>query len=582
MTKEMDKDGLKYLAMLVDEGERFKWEKTDARNWELYEHFWKGEHWIDASPENPRPVTNFCFSTIRTSTALLTDTQPEPVARPWDREDLVGSDVMSRIFKKIWNDQGMAEGLPGVIQDAHIFGTAFIKTFFKDGEIKSAIILPEYLGFSQDTTNVRPWNNDCSYMYQKSKVSLNQIRRLFGDKAKNVKPDASITDSLIMSRINPASRTMTNKFTDTEGQKTTEKVANASPWYAEIEGQGMAWVIEMYLFDTDKKDYRVTTFSGGEILAEKWCKEITGKAGLLPFVPFYNYKESGQFLGRSEMQLLVPLNRTYNLLDAMLLENIKDVGNTIWVTSTNSGVIADKLTNGNGMVIFTIPGTDFRRDPAPQQSPEAYRMLAESKFKIDTMSGVQDVAKGIKPTGITAGVAISELQDAAQVPIRFKGRILQVSLNHLAHNWLELVKEFYTDESVADVLKGMSDEHQAFKLSHIKTKGYDIFFDVESSLGQTRDARLNKAIQLRQLGVYDERAVLEEIQSPNREEVLKRLANKQMTDAVMPLVTQMGSKALDFPEEILAQMETMKKTGAVNKDNVSAPVMESVLENAPT
>ena len=53
---------------------------------------------------------------------------------------------------------------------------------------------------------------------------------------------------------------------------------------------------------------------------------------------------------------------------------------------------------------------------------------------------------------------------------------------------------------------------------------YDVYFDVESGFGQTRSAKVDKAMKLYSMQLTDRRGLLETIGDPDREDVMRRMA----------------------------------------------------------
>ena len=115
------------------------------------------------------------------------------------------------------------------------------------------------------------------------------------------------------------------------------------------------------------------------------------------------------------------------------------VGDGIWIVSKDSGITAEMITAKPGLVVEKnhpaavverVPGT-----PLPNYIPNQGDTIRQA---LDNVSGIFDVTQGRKPSGITAGVAIEQLQEAAQTRLRLLVRNLEDSIRNLGEQKLAL------------------------------------------------------------------------------------------------------------------------------------------------
>lgn len=548
MAKTKQEKKVDYIKLCITEAERYRQNEV-GKDFPTYYDLYKGRHWkgqdiTSIYNADYKPVTNYIFSLIRTSIALLTDSNPRLTALPTDRSDVVGADLIRKIIWMVWDKAKCKEKLTKVLLDSHIFGSGFWKIGWDGKDITIDVIPPEYLFVSPDATSVY----DASYIFQKVSMSLSQIRRKYPKYKGELKADESLTGSDVLKRYassSPSGNSGVNAFKDTTGAMTT--VYPADDKNELIEGLGVAWVVEWMEYDHEKKDYLITVLVGDAIVDEFYGKEIFGESGVMPYVQEQNYMESNYFWGMSEVALLAPLQRDLDRLKDIVYNHIRKSTNTPWINDANSGVDVDKVTDDESIIITKNPGTEFRRDPPPPLPNDIFKAIADIKVEMDTIAGIHDVTQGRRPVGITAGVAISELQEAGQVPVRFKGRIMQEFLNQVGKIILLIVQKKYTKAKLLPIVRDMNPDIKDFDPSRIQGEA-DIYFDVESGLRQSRAAKFNEAVQLFTLKLLDNRAVLEATDYPEREEIMKRMGiadtiQKMMATGMVPGLENMTTSS---------------------------------------
>ena len=132
-----------------------------------------------------------------------------------------------------------------------------------------------------------------------------------------------------------------------------------------------------------------------------------------------------------EVEQIISPQKYANEVVNIILQNAQLMSNQVWILDKNSGVARNSLTNRAGLVVRKNPGTEVRRDappPLPAYLQEIARLLRED---IEHISGVYDVTRGERPTGITAAAAIQALNEQAQGRIKLKDQALEETLSDL-------------------------------------------------------------------------------------------------------------------------------------------------------
>ena len=124
----------------------------------------------------------------------------------------------------------------------------------------------------------------------------------------------------------------------------------------------------------------------------------------------------------------------------------------------------------------------------------------------DTVSGVHEISRGFNPSGVTAGKAISQLQEASQQIIRAKEREIGtdaiIDLNKMT---LSLLALNYGEDIT---IRQESEDGSGYQFSKIAPYELDPDLDFKyipgSAMPESRVSRMDQAIDLLQLGVLDE------------------------------------------------------------------------------
>lgn len=560
------KDDLLLLEKTCSENESYR-TQVDGKYKEWLEIF-LGNQWKSGEGEAPKPMANYTFSTIRSSVSLLTDNEPQISCKATDSDDLPKAEIVKKGLWALWEHQEGNDLLETVLYDSHIYGQGVIKDRWnKDaigiagdkGEIETAIIRPQDFYPSPAATHDIRVIPNC---HQAAYLTLGELAMMFGkDAVKDLKPDG-----IIIRRANPITGVYESEivFKDTDNKVSTPLVTDYAGW--RDMGKGVV-VKELWIWNVDLDDYQVIIGvpSQNKLFTKENVKNpLENKT--VPYSIIYNYKLNGMFNGISEVQLLLPQQREININKAMVSDHLRLMGKMPWITDYTSDVDVQNLPNSEGTILFKNQGTELRKDQPPPLPNDIFKFLADNKFELDTISGIHDVTQGRRPVGINAGVAIAELQEAGQIPIRAKARRVQTALKRRGKIQMQLMQKYYKIERLKKIASGISQEYfksdKDYKIDEIKGE-YDISFDLISGLAKTQSSRFNEMLQLATVGLVDRRAALEYANVPNREDIIKRMGLADIINKAMAsgMLNQLGTTDMSQLQAMMANMQG-KKGGA--------------------
>lgn len=289
-------------------------------------------------------------------------------------------------------------------------------------------------------------------------------------------------------------------------------------------------------------------------------REITANCYLFdkfPFVKRLSYSDNISEYGLAILEQVEPLIMEISKKISQIAMHLHNQAIAPLILPKECGVRRDQVSNLPKRIWEPVAALAekirFLQVPAMSTDFMGYINLLMRLMEIIT--GITDVSEGRRPTGITAGVAISELQEKAQVIFRQKIRNLDISLEEqsrmyqsLAQNWLVDIRKLRVGEGPQQrtiTFQGMAEEYQGELAFHI---------EAGSTLPRNRAMQRQETIQLADKGMIDDVAVLDELKFPKRDEIIRR-KQEGIIGAAMGKLQQSGlfdEATLQSAQKVLA------------------------------
>lgn len=187
-----------------------------------------------------------------------------------------------------------------------------------------------------------------------------------------------------------------------------------------------------------------------------------------PVVHLQDIMLPGRYHSASVVENVIPLNKRYNEINAAIREHHNLMSKGKWLVPRGSGLRQGSISNAPGEVLQYNPG--FKPEQA-QVAPVPPSLMDEreqvySDFQI--VSSMHSVSMGKAPPGISAGVAMLQLQEADDTDLNPFLTMLENAVAQLAGAALRIIRERYTTERLIDVV-GPNQKYQvrAFKGSDL-------------------------------------------------------------------------------------------------------------------
>lgn len=490
-----------------------KYESIAKENLDYY----NGRHW-----KQPRPTyrsnhkSNFIKSTVETILPILTDRSPTIHFEPRGREDETAARIVEEVVRYLWDTQDLDSMMNRLCQGALVLGTHFAKvTFdpeagpkmtFSDPTTGEPMTIPLGDVRVRDVpfTSIFPDPNATSfenavYVIHRSELPIMTALIRYPHMKKAIAEETGETDLLKKWSDESIEGAAQEQGRSYMGYKLTEPDAPPSttgtiysPYLGNLRDPGKTiTVLECWYVTPD--GMRVCTLVGNSLESNR---ESPYKDGKYPFAMYRDYDRLGEFWGCGEPEELISIQKTLNKTMANITDNASLMANGIWV-GEEGAFDARKVVNQPGLIVTYKAGR-----PAPERVPGAALPSFVTEFvgmlrdHFDTVSGVHDVTQGRGPSGITAGVAIESLQEAAHTRIRLKIRRLESFLSTVGRLMLSRIQQFYTEERIVRI----TNDEGAREFLRVAPENIQGEFDVRAtagaSLAQTQASRFQQAILL--------------------------------------------------------------------------------------
>jgi cyclopropane fatty-acyl-phospholipid synthase-like methyltransferase len=490
--------------------------------WEDCYNAYMSEYFKQNLPDyKSQEISNYVFSTVETVIPIMVANNPKILVLPQKEVFQQKADVIQRALDFEWQRTKFFSKLVLSCRSGLIFGTVPIMMIWDKnsdnglGNAKPVIVSPFNIFPDPSATCV----DDAEYIIYATYKNVGEIIAEYPEKANLL-------------------RKSTGKPQDTYlafGKDTTEFNPDTSILYIEMFSTDYSMEVSIEeeggdKYKVEKRKYpngRKITIAGDVLLDDSGNPYNDGK---FPIVLWKCYDVPGRFWGRGEVEnIMSPQQAKCDITNA-ILDNAKHTANTVWIVDKNAGVEKNTLTNRPGLIIRKNPGSEVHREPPPSLPAYIQNIIEVFNQDIEHISGVYDVTRGERPTGITAAAAIQALNEQAQGRIKLKVQQIEQMLSELGGLWLSRIQQFW--DTKRDVRVMDSDYNVQFDT--IDKSDIDGDFDVIVAAGSTmavnKTARLQQLIQMAQtqaedgLPMVDRQTVLENADLPNLEEILQRFA----------------------------------------------------------
>lgn len=557
---------MRKLDGLASESREYRRKHVEA-DWNLVEAYFQSQHWPDKPAEGyvPRITDNQLFKFIFQELALLTDSKgrasvvPAPLTHSGDEFALWlehSARMLDQMTQAVWQQTRVDEEREKAILDQQLKYKGFLKVIWDPamgdglGDVRVVRLNPWTVYVDPNATTF----DDAYYLRLRVPRSIDYIERKWPWAKGLVEPDVELSAYEIDSPTAFFGRMGTRRY---PGDKSVRQ--------SQIP---RAWVEEFWIRDLDEDEVR----DGEETITRLRYPggRVVQRVGDVLLDDFAN-----PFLDADwplvEIPAWPPIEKFWEAPDPIRMIPMQDVTNKMWsITVANAVRMAsgkwkgerdaltpdewDALDATPGGLIRLKPGRTVSRDQGAALPDYVQATLGRAVQHMAAHSGVLDPPMG-KPGGMTPQGFIDSFVLAMQASLRFKERAIERADEQVGRKIIARILQFYRGRRILsyegeagwqsltwdrDQIVPASDRVNQDDMIRWVIKRFQYRVVPGSGLALSREKVWAISAALFGMGVIDAPALLEDVQYPRREEVLRRMAAaqqaKQKHDMMMAML----------------------------------------------
>ncbi len=507
----------------------------------------RGNHWGEKARNNPDKITiNLFFANVQRTVANITAKNPVAEVVDLDGNEDNVDQILTLKMKKWWNETEQQARLARSSLNNETYGITIEKAVWASGkkEFIPVIIDPySYFpapGYFEDQAGI-------PYEIHAFSVPVYQIEDTFGvegvteddvqqilgrEDREDVRPNMILADSGVGVVLD-----QTRKDLDSKGNK-----------------GGEALVVECWIKDTTKVDdelvypdgVRVITICNKNIFLNdmpnpnvnfELDEDVARKSfawGRRPFYKANSYEDTTSNWGFSAGEQTGDLNKKINEIVSRIASYCNRALFPTLIVEKGAGITKAMINNKPGLVLMpTRPNARIEYLQVPNLPSNFFQTLDLLINFHDRVYQIEDADRGVGPTGVTAASAIVSLQERNAVLIRHKIRGTEF-LCRMRGRWnISFIQNF----SVKPEKITMPDE-TIYEFSGIELAGrkFNYIVESDSTVARTSVQDQEQAVGLFKINAIDRTALLDELNYKNRKQIIERMGETQLDEALNVLV----------------------------------------------
>jgi len=271
-----------------------------------------------------------------------------------------------------------------------------------------------------------------------------------------------------------------------------------------------------------------------------------------PFIPYKADITPNEHAGDGHLKHIIAPQRLFNMLNTQILEYNHIVNRGRYIIDQNSGF---QLINAEeGQIIKKKPGKSVVPSDPPRLNPIIYQQLLFANEMIEDIGGQHDASQGATPERVTSGKAIEQLQlgdsnnisdlrDNFEDSLALEAQWILKMYSLFEHEGIVLTNQLKDKEEEEFAVLGSTAAKKAGKQTDkyfMEANGEycdvcailpdnEVKVAVTSSLGETKEARINLIMQLVELGL-PLKYLLEHLEFTNVSDILERISSEALAE----------------------------------------------------
>ena len=257
--------------------------------------------------------------------------------------------------------------------------------------------------------------------------------------------------------------------------------------------------------------------------------------GRFPFANAVSNRDTTTHWGYATSESIMPMLVRINELVARLDSYCKRALLPPLILPQDSGLQRHHIKNSAGLILqpnSTATSTGIRYLQVPDPPAILLQMLERYLAFFDRISQIEDVDRGVNPTGVIAASAIVALQERGATMMRQKIRAVDYLVRCRGRAAISFFQNFGTNPEILKI------SDQGMEVQGIQFAGCEYNFVVESgsTVAKTSLMVQEQAMEFYTAGAIDRRALLEISNFPGWKEIVERTGENQVQGAINVLI----------------------------------------------
>lgn len=520
--------------------------------WRQCWNYYLGRHWGPRPKQKAVPVENYVFSKTQSMMGVLTANRPRFSMLPRRPEFAEYAEVMNTLGSFWWDRTRADRVRNAACLNALLYskGLWYVYWDYDADDVACESVDPQCIYIDPHAVDVQ----SARYLIHVTEMSVGDVMARWPDSAQKFALGArTVEDQTLDKSPNPDGTIPYDigmAYADAAITPGTTVPFYPSGIYRELSDDEMVQVLQVWIADPSvmldipedapnnilsiKTGRRLQlerqTVPGGRLVIIAGNRVIHDgpnpySHGWKPYVAQSCHDIPGEFWGISLVQNLISPQKELNKVLGHILDEMNHNGFGDWVVDKNCGVTPEMVFgNRPGKFLEKVRGSEVRREPAPPIPAYITGLIEHFRRAMDDISGIYDVTQGRKPAGLTAGIAITALQEAANVRQQPLIQNMEEAIAGVATQWLALAQQFYTEERYVRATDRQTGEFKFVRVDPEIIRGqWEIVVAAGSTMPRSREARQAQALELYKYKLFDAEETLNWIEHPGRDRLIQRL-----------------------------------------------------------
>ena len=245
---------------------------------------------------------------------------------------------------------------------------------------------------------------------------------------------------------------------------------------------------------------------------------------------------------------IFPLNKIIDRLESQIVRYNNTMLKGKYVADKNAGITT--ISTEHGEIIEKNRGSEVSQMTL-KPLPASVNVQVGNFYKyMELIGGSPEALQGRVPTGVRSGRGIEALQSGAANSLQDARENLEESIAEVGRKLIKIAAAKYTSTRVMKTtgLRGPEFFKVISSEASRKPKGVEVFepldeiyMTLSSELAYTKDVQTERLIQLKSLGVVDDRTFLEHLPLGDVETIMDRLMEEKRMEAERKEVVEGGA-----------------------------------------